>query len=408
MAELKNIRIAVSGIYDYALEELPSLRVAMPGKGAPDWVEEKRIYKVYRPAETLRKACDKFKLLPLTHHHPQSPVDQNNFRDLTIGYTGENPFIDYIAEKDEVGIRSNVMLGDQEAINAYNRGEIQLSPGYVAEFEWKKGTDPHGNAYDIVMKEITGVNHLALLPAGRGGSYAVVLDEAPKRETIFNFVKNKNVEDRTYNIGEISEKTGLQKTAEGWKPPKKEENNKSNNEWRNEIKEHLANIKGKALQNIATGITAQLSSEGINKMTSGAAIKKSVDNGFTGNQHFEAVKKVVELYKNAKLIKTHEDKNGNKDVLIKRFVAQDKMNDGTEYDALITLKESTEHGHRIYSLELDEINKAALRWTVNDDGTLTPENEPSTGNSLSIRDNESKVKSIFERVQGTVFDRYRK
>lgn len=408
MAELKNIRIAVSGIYDYALEELPSLRLPMPGKGAPDWVEEKRIYQVYRPAETLRKACDKFKLLPLTHHHPQAPVSETNFRDLAIGYTGENPFIDYIAEKDEVGIRNNVVFSDQEAINAYNRGEIQLSPGYVAEFEWKKGTDPHGNAYDIVMKEITDVNHLALLPAGRGGSYAVVLDEAPKRETIFDIVKNKNVEDRTYNFGEISETTGLQKTAEGWKPPKKEENNKSNNEWRNEIKEHLANIKGKALQNVATGITAQLSSEGINKMTSGAAIKKSVDNGFTGNQHFEAVKKVVELYKNAKLIKTHEDKNGNKDVLIKRFVAQDKMNDGTEYDALITLKESTEHGHRIYSLELDEINKAALRWTVNDDGTLTPENEPSTGNSLSIRDNESKVKSIFERVQGSVFDRYRK
>ena len=84
------------------------------------------------------------------------------------------------------------------------------------------------------------------------------------------------------------------------------------------------------------------------------------------------------------------------------------MNDGTEYDALITLKESTEHGHRIYSLELDEINKAALRWTVNDDGTLTPENEPSTGNKLSIRDNESKVKSTFERVQGSVFDKYRK
>lgn len=408
MAELKNIRIAVSGIYDYALEELPSLRLPMPGKGAPDWVEEKRIYQVYRPAETLRKACDKFKLLPLTHHHPQAPVSATNFRDLTIGYTGENPFIDYIAEKDEVGIRSNVVLSDQEAINAYNRGEIQLSPGYIAVFEWKKGTDPHGNAYDIVMKEIIDVNHLALLPAGRGGSYAVVLDEAPKRETIFDIVKNKNVEDRTYNFGEISETTGLQKTAEGWKPPKKEENNKSNNEWRNEIKEHLANIKGKALQNIATGITAQLSSEGINKMTSGAAIKKSIDNGFTGDQHFEAVKKVVELYKNAKLIKTHKDKNGNKDVLIKRFVAQDKMNDGTEYDALITLKESTEHGHRIYSLELDEINKAALRWTVNDDGTLTPENEPSTGNSLSIRDNELKVKSIFERVQGSVFDRYRK
>ena len=37
------------------------------------------------------------------------------------------------------------------------------------------------------------------------------LMEARKAET----------EDRTYNIGEISEKTGLQKTANGWRPPKK-------------------------------------------------------------------------------------------------------------------------------------------------------------------------------------------
>ena len=107
-------------------------------------------------------------------------------------------------------------------------------------------------------------------------------------------------------------------------------------------------------------------------MTSGAAIKKSIDNGFTGSQHFEAVKNIAVLYKNARLVKVHSDKNGDKSVTIKRFVAQDEMNDGTKFDALIILKESVGHGHRIYSLELDEINKAAQRWTVNDDGTLTP------------------------------------
>lgn len=154
---------------------------------------------------------------------------------------------------------------------------------------------------------------------------------------------------------------------------------KTNDERRKEIKEYLADVKGQYLPNDSTGINAKLSSEGINKMTSGVAIKKSIDNGFTDSQHFEAVKNIVDLYKKAKLIKTHADKNGDKNVTMKRFVAQDKMKDGTKFDALITLKESVEHGHRIYSLELDEINKAALRWTVNDDGTLTPENEPSTG-----------------------------
>jgi hypothetical protein len=186
MAELKNIRIAVSGIYDYALEEIPTLRIPMPGRGAPEWVEEKRLYKVYRPATVLAVACPMFANLPMTHHHPKAPVDGQNFRDLAVGWTGENPTVDYIKEADEVGIRSTMMMYDDEALQAYQRGEIQLSPGYLADFEWKKGTAPNGQEYDIIMKEITDVNHLALLRAGRGGEYAGVLDQAPKAKSVFD------------------------------------------------------------------------------------------------------------------------------------------------------------------------------------------------------------------------------
>lgn len=152
---------------------------------------KKHIYKIYRPASVLAAACDKFSMLPLTHHHPKVPVDSANFRDLIIGYTGENPWIDYLNSKDEVGIRSTVLLYDDEALDAYERGEIQLSPGYIANFEWQQGTDPHGNPYDIIMKEITEVNHLALLPAGRGGEDAVVMDQAPKANTIFDIVRDR-------------------------------------------------------------------------------------------------------------------------------------------------------------------------------------------------------------------------
>ena len=189
MAELKNIRIAVSGLYDYALEEIPTLRIPMPGHGSPDWVEEKRLYKVYRPAPVLAAACDKFKMLPLTHHHPKAPVDGQNFRDLAVGYTGENPWVDYVSEKNEVGIRSTLMMYDDEALQAYENGEVQLSPGYIANFEWQKGKSPSGEEYDIIMKEITDVNHLALLPAGRGGEYAVIMDNAPQRKTVFEIAR---------------------------------------------------------------------------------------------------------------------------------------------------------------------------------------------------------------------------
>lgn len=394
MAELKNIRIAVSGIYDYALEELPTLRLPLPGQGAPDWVEKKQIYKIYRPAFVLAAACDKFKMLPLTHHHPNTPVDGQNFRKLAVGYTGENPFIDWIKDTDEVGIRSTVMIYDDEALDAYERGEIQLSPGYVASFEWQKGKAPDGQEYDIVMKEITDVNHLALLPAGRGGEYAVVMDGAKKEPSVFDLARTKD---------------GAPKGNDNASKDHVKKEEKSNDEWRAEIKQELKPILHTDIKNEATGINAKIAMEGLNKMTSGPAIKKSVDNGFTGSQHFEAVKKIVDLYKKARLIKTHADKNGSKDVQIKRFAAQDKMKDGTNYDALITVKESVEHGHRIYSLELDEINKAALRWTVNDDGTLTPEDKPSTGNlQNNIIHTAPKVKSVFEIAAGSVFDRVRR
>lgn len=199
MAELKDIRIAVSGMYDYAKEEIPTLRIPSPGQGAPSWVEDKRLYKVYRPAPVLAAACDKFKMLPLTHHHPKVPVDGQNFRDLAVGYTGENPWIDYIKETNEVGIRSTLMIYDDEALRAYENGEIQLSPGYIATFEWQKGKAPSGEEYDIIMREITDVNHLALLPAGRGGEYAVVMDGASAHESVFT-IASGSVFDRVKRL----------------------------------------------------------------------------------------------------------------------------------------------------------------------------------------------------------------
>lgn len=216
MAELKNIRIAVSGIYDYAKEELASLRLSL--EDAPEWVEDKPMYRVYRPACVIAKAVDMFKLLPLTHKHPPFPVDGVNFRDLAVGYTGENPRVDYVEEAGEVGIRSTMMMYDDEILSAYENGEIQLSPGYNAEFEWKKGKAPNGEEYDIIMKEITGVNHLALLPKGRGGEFAVVLDGAPETEpesadmSIFEFVKIRN------ELAEYLENMDENETEDAGKP----------------------------------------------------------------------------------------------------------------------------------------------------------------------------------------------
>lgn len=396
MAELKNIRIAVSGIYDYALEEIPSLRLPMPGHGAPDWVEEKRIYKVYRPAETLRRACDKFKMLPLTHHHPQSPVNEQNFRDLTIGYTGENPFIDYIKDKDEVGIRSNVMLCDQEAMDSYNRGEIQLSPGYVADFEWKKGTDPHGNEYDIVMKEITDVNHLALLPAGRGGSYAVVLDEAPKRKTIFDLV---NTKDGAPIGNDNASKDHKKENSEGLSDKEKT---------------HLTKL---LKENAVEFPIVEFSEENYKKYL-GTPIDTPLGKVKLGENQFEKLKAKNRQNLIGAIRETlskpcfiAEEKNGTT-LYVKSFTKDNEqkniMSVVIKRDGLnISISTHEERESQI----LSKIKKAGvLKETASDDGTVHDKCVADTTRvvSLIITEDTQKVKSIFERVQGTVFDRYRK
>ena len=144
-------------------------------------------------------------------------------------------------------------------------------------------------------------------------------------------------------------------------------------------------------------------------MMSREAIKKSVNNGFTPQEHFEAEGNVVNLFKKARFIVSEPDKKHNDlNVSIKRFVAQDKLNSGQSVDALITLKETYERGHRIYSLELDEINKASLWWQGTKDGYVFQAYQALTTGSPTdnIVQLSKKRKTIFERVQGTIFDLY--
>lgn len=58
-------------------------------------------------------------------------------------------------------------------------------------------------------------------------------------------------------------------------------------------------------------------------------------------------------------LKNPEDPNV---VSIKRFISAAILQSGKKADVLITVKESIANGHRIYSIELDEINKASERF----------------------------------------------
>ena len=133
---------------------------------------------------------------------------------------------------------------------------------------------------------------------------------------------------------------------------------------RSELLTILKPILGK-LVNISTGIEANLSKHSIDKMTSAKALEKSKKNGFTLAEHFELAAKIKPLYESAILVSAHGNLKNPDDpniISIKRFVSAAILESGKKADVLITVKESIANGHRIYSIELDEINKASERF----------------------------------------------
>ena len=88
-------------------------------------------------------------------------------------------------------------------------------------------------------------------------------------------------------------------------------------------------------------------------MASGKAINKSKNNGFTIEEHFEVASQITELFKNANLVKTSPDKKGSENLIsIKRFDCNTNLLNGKKVTAHITVKESLQHGHKIYSIEV--------------------------------------------------------
>ncbi len=124
----------------------------------------------------------------------------------------------------------------------------------------------------------------------------------------------------------------------------------------------LAVLKGKEYVNRSTGIRARLSTAGVNKMLSNAAVGKSVANGFTRSQHNALAAEIDRLYEDSYLVESRADRSGDANVRsIKRFVCPVEIGE-TEAGAYITVKESVEHGNRIYSVE--GIKIAALPPTM--------------------------------------------
>ena len=114
-------------------------------------------------------------------------------------------------------------------------------------------------------------------------------------------------------------------------------------------------ILNKSIINKNDGRIARISGVGIDKISSDKALNKSLLNGFTQEEHFKAGENIKELFENSTYNRSEKAKNNSIDIVaIHRYITLFQIND-KDTEALITLKESVEHGNRIYSLELMEL-----------------------------------------------------
>lgn len=143
-------RVARTGIQEYRGAEM----------GRPDM----ETVRVYRPEDEVfsRDSLATYAHRPVTNDHPAQPVTADNWKQLSIGQTGDE------VARDGDFIRVPLAIMDAQAIADIEAGKRELSMGYTAAVDWTDGETPSGERYDAVQRSLK-MNHLAIVSAARGG-----------------------------------------------------------------------------------------------------------------------------------------------------------------------------------------------------------------------------------------------
>ena len=189
-SEQKDVILCRSGIQIYHKSELASF-ITEDNKPPV----EKEWYKEYRPANVIVRAQDLFKSLPVTKEHPDVWVDSKNWKELAGGTLDKEVTVvalDGEAE-GEIGLKSNITFYTDDLYNYYLDNK-EVSVGYTCKKHFVDNPEEVG--YDLILDEITEVNHLAITRAGRGGSSVAVIDSIigglrPMRTGIFAWIASK-------------------------------------------------------------------------------------------------------------------------------------------------------------------------------------------------------------------------
>ena len=158
-----DVPIARSGIFEYR-----GFEIGFTGESAT------RMFKVYRPLSAFEPSLLKsFANLPVTDDHPDSDVDTENFRQLAVGMTGDQIYMD-----GSYMNAGKVIVYDKKTIEGIESGKkCQLSIGFNAVFDFgQPGISEEGEPYDGIEIPIKA-NHLGVVTAGKAGDRCILNSE---------------------------------------------------------------------------------------------------------------------------------------------------------------------------------------------------------------------------------------
>lgn len=140
------------------------------GHNISDECEPNKIYKVYRPASTLKDSVE-------TWDNPPKPfIDDHEM--LGEGFTAidDRPVqgIIYNPVFDNGVLYADIAVYSEDLKSNIENGKKELSLGYFCKYKKERGVF-NGEVYDYVQYDMVG-NHIALVDAGRCGSDVKVFD----------------------------------------------------------------------------------------------------------------------------------------------------------------------------------------------------------------------------------------
>lgn len=125
------------------------------------------------------------------------------------------------------------------------------------------------------------------------------------------------------------------------------------NECRMRLAKQLAPFLNRIIVNKKINMKVRFSKNSLGKVSSDKAITKSVVNGFSVQEHFEALADLKTIFETADFAGSFPDRNNDPNVIAMHRLRKDiTLISGKNAVAYMTLKEVKKEGNRFYTMEL--------------------------------------------------------